>query len=394
MLILSKRSKSIIFSFAILIGFLLPHSNIVFQSIQSLTPIILSFIFYKKNIKFLNFWIIFSIIFILALSFSYNIILNETIGVKEVFRFFSILVLFLLFPYIPDIDIPIPLLYIIILIIFLSQIAYVLNLQVLIFIFDAIYPYEGDVVSFSSEFLLQSSNNSDLIVHRRYGGLFHNPNQAVKYVTLLLAVFLIENKNSSFGRILPFLILIFISLLLSGSRTGLIVGLLLVFLYKIYLNKQINKINTFILLAVFFALFIYLIYNFFGTSDVRIFDIKDGIENSVLIKISWFLQFFNQLDSIPKYLIGHFSSNSIEKLYGIPLLDSEWGELFYCLGIFGFISFTLFYFHCYKIGNKNLKFYLIILLWGITSTIIFSFRMSFLFLLFLSNYYNKSIKLK
>ncbi|HBY68438.1 MAG TPA: hypothetical protein DEG69_12190, partial [Flavobacteriaceae bacterium] len=77
-------------------------------------------------------------------------------------------------------------------------------------IFDRIYPYEGSVKGFSSDFLLSGSGNMDFVQTRRYGGLYHNPNQAVRYVSVILAIFLIEVKKYAFFKQLPFLIIVLI----------------------------------------------------------------------------------------------------------------------------------------------------------------------------------------
>ena len=96
--------------------------------------------------------------------------------------------------------------------------------------------------------------------------------------------------------------------------------------------------------------------------DLRIFDVAEGIESSIGAKMEWFLKFFNQLDSPLRFIFGHFSSSNIEQ-YGIPLLDSEWGEAFYNFGLLGSLSIILFYFSIFKTHSKDSRFFLILLLW-------------------------------
>ncbi|MBP8987827.1 MAG: hypothetical protein KBG92_08490 [Spirochaetes bacterium] len=204
MKLLANNSKHWLLDISILLGLFLPHSNFVFQIIHSLLPLFLYVVYYKyigfpgkfkSNIVF---------VVIILFSFSINAIAGNNIELKDVARLFSFLILFSLFPFIHSVKISNLILYVSLLFIFFSQIAYVLNISLLVSFFDRFYPYSGEVRGFSSEFLLQSSRDIESIVHRRYGGLYHNPNQAVRFVTLLLSVFLLENRRNSIKIILPY----------------------------------------------------------------------------------------------------------------------------------------------------------------------------------------------
>lgn len=388
MKLLANNSKHWLLDISILLGLFLPHSNFVFQIIHSLLPLFLYVVYYKyigfpgkfkSNIVF---------VVIILFSFSINAIAGNNIELKDVARLFSFLILFSLFPFIHSVKISNLILYVSLLFIFLSQIAYVLNISLLVSFFDRFYPYSGEVRGFSSEFLLQSSRDIESIVHRRYGGLYHNPNQAVRFVTLLLSVFLLENRRNSIKIILPYLIISFSSLILAGSRTGIVVGGILIIMCFIYLQKGSLKIKKSFYLILFIFLVYYGINLIFGQSDLRVFQISSGVEGSLGTKIDWFFDFFWKLQSPLNFLVGHFSTSNMYDLYRVSLLDSEWGELFYSFGIFGSFSLLMFYLKLFSTKDKNIRFYLIILLWCISSTVIFSFRMSFLFMLFLSKYYS------
>jgi hypothetical protein len=307
---------------------------------------------------------------------------------KDLARLFLFVSLFALFPFVLKVKISHKILYFTLIYIVVSQFAYVLNIGFLVNFYNSLYPYTGDVRGFTSDFLIQNAGDINLIVNRRYGGLFHNPNQLVRFVSLLLAVILIENKNNSINKIAPFIIISVFSFILSGSRSGFLVGFILIVFSFVYLRE--NKFNLKgILISVFFILGIgFFISVVFQSNSLRIFDVEEGFNGSIGTKIDWFFSFFNQLKSPLNFLFGHFTTSNLEKLYGVKLLDSEWGELFYSFGIIGSVSILLFYYKLFSTKDKNIRFFLIILLWCISSTVIFSFRMSFLFMLFLSKYYS------
>ncbi|HBY68439.1 MAG TPA: hypothetical protein DEG69_12195 [Flavobacteriaceae bacterium] len=164
---------------------------------------------------------------------------------------------------------------------------------------------------------------------------------------------------------------------------------------QLLFNTNKGRSKSYLIIGTFIGLLGYFISQL-GLSGRRVFDISSGIDGSLSTKFVWFTSFFENLDSPIKFLFGHFTTDNIEQ-YGVKMLDSEWGEIFYNFGIFGVFSLLIFYGNILKTKDKNLLFLLLILLWGITSTILFSYRMSFLFMFLLSNYYsyylqNRSIK--
>lgn len=374
----------LLFSLSLLFGLLSPNS-MVFYAIQGLLPLILFvFCINKKTFRFNKYALFF--LLIITGSFLYNTFNNAILDYKTVFRFFSFVFLFLLFPFAPSTPIPKWILYSGLSVIIISQLAFSFGIIPIVSFIDKFYPYEGETLGYSSDYLLGGAGNIDFITNRRYGGIFRNPNQAVRYVTLLLIVFLIEAKQSNFFKKLPFFSLVLISVILSGSRTGLILTALILF-YDTYLyhkKENILRIGIVSVLILFsLVLLVPLLLNF----DLRIFEISKGAETSLSQKFIYFDQFFSKLTSPINFLIGHFSSENLEKLYGMKWLDSEWAELFYSFGLIGFISLFSFYKSLYDLNDRNIRFFLIILFWSVTSTILFSFKMSFLLMLLLSKYY-------
>lgn len=384
------KIKNSLFLLIFLLGLLLPDNNISYLII-GFSPILLflsktdkaEFQFDKNLLFFFT---------IITISFIATSISTEGLELKSVTRYFSFSVLFLLFPFSPSLVIPNKVLYFALVIIVLSQLSFVVGLSQIVSLIDTIYPYQGDKLGYDSQYLLGGAGDLDFVKNRRYGGIYRNPNQAVRYISLLFIVYLIENKNNSFVKKIPFIAIVIISILISGSRTGLIVTLILL-IYSIYFNQvkiNFSKIIIGLALLIGFGLF----YSFLSAFDLRVFEMSVGLDNSLGVRFDVFNHFFSNLFSPFKFLFGHFSSDNIKELYGLNHLDSEWGELFYNFGFLGFIALFLFYRKLFLLKDSNIRFFMFILFWGITSTVIFSFKMSFLFMLFLSKYYADYLKSK
>jgi len=381
-----ERNQSLLFHIALLAGLFLPTNNISYI-IQGVLPFVL-YVYYRPvhslNIKRYSLFII----IIMIISFILNLLINN-VSNSGTLRLISFILLFGLFPFTKPIKISNVIIYISLVYIILSQVAYVLGINSLISYFDSLYPYTGDKLGYQTEFLLRSAGDIESIVNRRYGGLYHNPNQCVRYVTLLLVVFLINSKEKiKLIKKIFFIALVYISVLLSGSRTGLVVVTFIV-LYDLFRYNKVKFNFKFVSLSFVTLFFLAVFFFVLSDSGFRVFLVTEGNFNSLEAKFSYFFQYIDQLFSPLIFVLGNFSSDNIYIIYGLSQLDSEWGELFYSFGLFGLISFAMFYFKLWKTKNEKLRFYMVILLWGITSTIIFSFRMSFIFMLLLSNYYSE-----
>ena len=69
----------------------------------------------------------------------------------------------------------------------------------------------------------------------------------------------------------------------------------------------------------------------------------------------------------------------------LGIFDSEYGNVIYAYGFLGFLLIILFYIRCFRLTEKRDRIFYVILLWCISSTVLFSFRMSFVFLMLLSH---------
>lgn len=317
---------------------------------------------------------------IAIISFVYNITeLQYSSMFKEVFRLFNLSIFLLLVP----IDfkkvnyhvIGLFLLFSLVLVL-LSQLAFLMNIQILVDYIDLYYPYEGEAYGLSTEYILKHNSGSIYDVTIRYSGLFRNPNQCARYV-LLLASSLLYFSN----RLLKFFVIgiSFVSILLTGSRTGVLVLLAIVLVYMIFVERKSQKS----LWVIFVLLLVYFFNSQTDLSQYRAFSIEEAVDTSFTTKIEWFRDYIMQENNFLFLLIGHGTSVNVLD-YNIPLLDTEWGMVFFSYGVLGFILYFCVLWIYIKNAPKKAKMIFANLIWIISSTVFMSYRMSILFSIMVS----------
>jgi len=386
-----ERIIGIVFVLAIL----LPHTSVLYL----FNPIVLLYLANRySNWKSISAIQIFMVI-IIFFSLVWNTLYGVDISIKSTLRGFYVVELILFFPFARNIKIKNIYLYTVVIIILFSQLCYIYNIQSFITLFNIIYPYRGDIESESIDYLVEHSQIGRSLIELqsiRFGGLFHNSNQLMKYVSLCAVTFLAENAYKPIKIQLPFVALVIISALLAGSRTGffiIFVSIILAFLVQKRRNVNIGFfIFSFVLLLILFY-FISLV----AFKELRIFNLLGGVEEggSLSIKyanLSYYSQFINEAR---QFLVGNFSIESIKELYHTPFtkFDSEWG---YAIYFYGFIFTLLYFIFLIRIALRLIRLNgvnvvpTLILLWIISSTILFSYRTSLAFLLVISKYYSAS----
>lgn len=219
----------------------------------------------------------------------------------------------------------------------------------------------------------------------RLGGLYHNPNQCAKYISLLLAIYLVNNKNKRFSKQVLFVVLCFIGVLLTGSRTGFIVAALLVVLC-FWTNGRMSKALKIITVLGMVAFIVYAIAS--GSSNSRSLDIEDGLEGSLFAKAKLVLYYLNTETSALSMVFGHLDLDLFLSPFSYSL-DCEYGYILYCYGLVGLISFVIYVVKLFKGIEKENRFFMVFLLWMLTSSIFMSYRTVFVFMLILSSIYNR-----
>lgn len=271
-------------------------------------------------------------------------------------------------------------------IIFISQISVFTGLSQVTAIVDRFYPInEFTNSAFTSDSLKSSYDSGAQILSRRLGGLYRNPNQTAKYYTSLLTFLLLINTKQ---RLKLFnILLIILGVLITGSRTGIVIALLITFLI---LRKNQTKYLKTISGVLIFGLFTFQA----SIGEIRSLNILAGLNDSLNQKIVWLIDAFNNL-SITQIFFGVLDSVGYLSQSGVTMLDSEIGESLIRIGLIGTLCYLIFLIYSILIAEKYSQYAIFLLsLWGFTSTLIFSYRFSFIYLLIIAmiskNYASKN----
>ena len=304
---------------------------------------------------------------------------------KGVLAGLSLLLFFICFPLIGNIKLPNIYFVIVLAVILLSQLIYLLNIPILKNIFDSIYPITIDRYSIGH---MQDSINTSNMFGFRMGGLYHNPNDCARSLTMLLATYLIVNYTKRLKQLLPFVLVSFYAILMTGSRTGFAIASILIIAY-LFVNKKISSIWRFIVVVIFMGVFVYLLLS--GSNQFRGFNVVQGFSNSADSKFDVFVYYISSEDSIIRFLFGYLD-NSRFRSSGILMdyFDSDYGNIVFCYGFVGFFSILIYFYFLSKKMNNYGKIFFVLLLWMISNSIISSFRAGFLFMFLLSIVYHRT----
>ena len=374
----------------ILIVFFLTESFILYLSLIIFTILILIIvrknfkIIIPKNIIYFSVLILLSFLHIIISASDFSSIESN---VKEIIRFAFYIMLIIV---VSNLTISYSVFKKMWTIVFLT----VFTISVMQFL--KLFDINNKLISFYGESIhLLVSEKYDSLDLFRAGSVFINPNGYAKFILLFFVIFLyfysFKMKNNIKNLII--LIIISFSFILAGSRTGILIGILLACVKIININfKQIKFKRTSVFNVLYIILFfitILVVYLFIGFNlePFRILNISQGIQISLGYKYETFINilgFFNNQNHF--FGLGAFNTN-IENL---TLIDFDFGYLYSFYGIIGvFIYLNIlrgFYLNRdYNIPNKFVISILIIMfLFGITGGVLFNIRYFSLIILILS----------
>ena len=221
-------AKEVYLGIILFFALILPHTS---MSYQLVVPIMfLSLMLTKRRFAIDN-YVLFPII---AIFLSLTVNSGAAISEKSTLTAFSIILCLLSFPLVSNAKIKNVYIYICFSLILISQICYIYQWESIISIIDEYYPIGWNEEGIEN---MIKNVNEENISSFRLGGLYRNPNHCAKYVSLLLAIYLVNNKESSIIRQFPFVAICYYSILLTGSRTGFFVSSAMI-LFALYQNKQ------------------------------------------------------------------------------------------------------------------------------------------------------------
>lgn len=374
-----SKGKEHLLGIAMLVAFLLPHSNTLFQLANPLMCLLLIYRFFNSRR-----WNPYVMMVVIPVFMS--LLLNISVASQKAFMSAAALLLyFFCFPFVGKVRVRNVYLYICLVYIVMSQLVYLIGIPVLENYFNTVYPFdEEDTYGIGH---IQATITADTIFNYRLGGLYHNANQCAKYLCMLMAFYLLINRDWKNRTILLFTVIAYASILLTGSRTGFVVASLIAHFGLIRHGGYKNTVRY-----LFFGLAVIGMAYVISTGVVlRGLDVESGLHNSANTKWDTFVFYLTNETSTIAWLFGHFDSSLFEGQYGSSIMgyfDCEYGDLVFRFGLIGFLCIMIFWWKTYRRIEKNSRFFFLILLWIISSSIVAAYRAVFIFMLLLSVIYS------
>lgn len=376
-----KKTVETIVGLGLILCLFIPFTNIFFLSVPTILCLFFK-LFINNKIHYR--W---TLVVLIALFMTFVINVMNIRSNNELFRFFSLSLTFILFPIIGNVKIKNRFLFIAIGIILLSQFTYIGGINFLARIFDVLYPigeYDYAHIAYEDGYLSSMS-----MFNVRHGGLYRNANLCSQYVTLLLCVTILENWQERLSKYFLVFLLAGISIILSGSRTGFAVYAILLFFF-ILKRKGHKPILKFLILSILLLFFYFVI--FYGSEQYRVFNIIEGFDNSIGTKNYVLKDYLNNENSAIKLLFGYFDITQHSSISGaMDYFDAELGNIIYAWGFIGLFALLLFWVFLYKYISPRYRIIFVLLLWSLSTTILYNYRASFLYLLLFSKYYTQSM---
>lgn len=362
---------------SIIIGFILPHAFPVLLFINPLIVVLL-----KINNKEKSYY--FNTIVLVALFIPFLFNFAQGVTVKSIQIWATICLYFFCFPFVGRTRVNNVYIYITFVLIFISQLAWLLNISFLTNLIDMLYPmseYMEGAYTYMAENITFENYNTF-----RLGGIYRNSNSCSEALCMLMGFYIANNRKLEKKTMIVLAVMMY-AIIITGSRTGFIVSGLMVSLYFIF-NKRILYV-----LPVGIAFILFVIFG--GNSELRVFDVQEGISGSLSTKSATFISYLSNENSPIKLLFGHFDAikyRTMAKAGFMNTFDSDYGTLIFSYGFVGFLIILLFFYTVFKRVGKHEKICFVLLLWMTSATIVKSFRMLFVYMLLLSIIYSNYTK--
>ena len=383
MIVSESKVISVLFNILLVLFFLLPQ-NIVLYALVPIGYLLMIDSGIKQNGRLHSYFTL--VLLFIFLSFVFNI-LEPWIDIKSALRALELIIIFYCFGRQKVVEISKWT------IVFLSF--YIVGSQFSIFfpkldsLIDSIYP-----ITEAEEILVLKGADADDIgsYSVRFGGFYRNPNTCAMFLNLLFALAIIERRK--FGKFDFWIVLavIFLGIILSGSRTAFVV---LMAFFLIYLHSSNRKIFVRIIPAI--AVVGTVVY-FVGDQllDFRLFQVGSGLKDSMTEKASILFQYIERMPSFIILLFGCFTIQATKYIVGGSFggTDNDLGNILVAYGIIFYFILIGFYMYLYRKLSKEYKILLALLLWSISGSLIFAYRVVAVLMLILSIYYRKSSELK
>lgn len=259
---------------------------------------------------------------------------------KSIIKTVNLCILFALFPYFKNNGIYIRTNFVVMMIclVLFTQFVWILGITPLIQLFDTIYP---PTISYG-----KAGVNFTLNIGGRYGGIFHNPNDCARNIIILSSIYLVMNNRNKRTDIITLLI-VTVSVYLTGSRTGVIMLLTTFFIYicnmeGISILKKTNIISIVAIMALLFYIFIL-------GDNTRLKTLEFNPTKSD--RMYWLLEAINNIMQNPfSALFGRLYQErmSFWKIGFAGGFDSDIGNIIYSYGFSFIFTLLIFLYSQYK----------------------------------------------
>ncbi len=247
--------------------------------------------------------------------------------------------------------------------------------------FTKIYDVNSLLISLYGDSVQYLNTKADSLSLFRSGSVFVNPNVCATFLCAFLGMYLnyinyVEEKTAS--KVFTFVVL-FTGILLTGSRTGIILSLLLLLLNLIRKFKVKQGGLKYLGLILIPCVVIAVLMLNIDYSGLRGFQFEQGLDNSISIKMDIWQRLLTNMNAV-NLLFGYSPFNYHS---GKLLVDFDFGYLTTYYGICGVLIFILMIYSILKYKSSvntklrkglNLNFLLIFLVFGLTASVYFNLR--------------------
>ncbi|MCE5225894.1 MAG: hypothetical protein LLG05_08525 [Porphyromonadaceae bacterium] len=340
----------------------------------------------KKTIRLSVLYVIGILILLMITSFIINV--NEYyVSFKDILRVLALIILFITFGRLKGNIILASYIVIAILFIVASQLLYALGIPFVNTVINNYYLPSEDLQN------LYEFSMSDF-GQIRLGGIYGNANNYASFIELMLVVLIIEKEQFKKKYFYSLFGLIIYSIIATGSRTSLIV-LVVIIMHYIYIYNR-KSFKSFTLSIAVLLIITLIISQYIDFSSLRVFRIEEGMNDSFGYKVELLRKYLNQNLPLSRILFGSFSGSVMTK-YSISTYkgtDFEIGDTILMFGFIFFIALFVFYNKIFKYLLPQYRILYTILLWIFSNSILLSYRMSSVWLMVLGLYYYRSSKRK
>ena len=370
----------IVVNVTLLVLLFLPQSNIQYVFFVGVMATCVASNFRSVRID----WLKAAIVLSLLVTFLINAATNAEgygMSAKSVVRCVMIMLMLVFFPFLKAHKIYPATIYVAIIYLLFSQLCYFFQLTPFWMYYDSVYPYNGEIYSYTSAYLSKQYMNFMV----RFGGLYHNPNQCARAYTFLLAILLIEWKSlgaNTWKKVI--LVMLFFGVILTGSRTGLLAFLLMSAYYYYKNNDSVNKVRNVTVIALVGLVILY----FYSNIEIRSVKLSEGMDDSFGSKIGFLMDYLHDETSWLYVLFGHYNMDLSNVAHYIPFgtMDAEWGFAVFAFGVVFFVLLLIYYVKVAMNFRGEYAMLNFCLIWAVSGTILFSFSASMTFFFILSIY--------